>query len=70
MPQTKEVIVFHHSTVREAQPIFQELASGLWGPPPGPLALIWSQVFPKALAKWSSTEPVMDTELEMGSGSL
>lgn len=36
-----------------------------------PLFLIWSQVSPSALAKWSSTEPVMDTELvAVGSGSL
>lgn len=36
-----------------------------------PLFLICSQVSPSALAKWSSTEPVMDTELvAVGSGSL
>ena len=36
-----------------------------------PLFLICSQVSPSALAKWSSTEPVMDTELvAAGSGSL
>lgn len=36
-----------------------------------PLFLICSHVSPSALAKWSSTEPVMDTELvAVGSGSL
>lgn len=36
-----------------------------------PLFLICSQVSPSAFAKWSSTEPVMDTELvAVGSGSL
>lgn len=36
-----------------------------------PLFLICSQVSPSALAKWSSTDPVMDTELvAAGSASL
>lgn len=64
-------------------PPFQETRDGEWlmltmwvlGEESGlplepPLALIWSQVSPRALAKWSSTEPVMDTELVTGSGSL
>lgn len=33
-------------------------------------ALICSHVSPSALAKWSSTDPVMDTEFVTGSGSL
>lgn len=47
----------------------READSGLLDAP-SLAALIWSHVSPRALAKWSSTEPVMDTELGAGSGSL
>lgn len=66
-----------------AGPLFQETRDGEWLmltmwvlveesglPLKPPLALIWSQVSPRALVKWSSTDPVMDTELVTGSGSL
>lgn len=49
-------------------PWLHESGSGGWWPPP--CALSWSQASPSAFAKWSSTEPVMDTELDTGSASL
>lgn len=55
-------------TVTFAGPLPHESDSEDCWPPP--LALIWSQASPSALAKWSSTEPVMDTELDTGSASL